>query len=145
METCNDNWNAYLLFRNKQLTQQLKNYQIASALVECSSFLLVSMGQLLRLHQNPSYGIVRDETEWENLFNVIDLLYGGSLSEKLSSNGLSAQELKLCYLVRARLGNKAIAIHFNITPRSVLKAKQRIKGKLSLSATDCLDKYIWQY
>ena len=55
------------------------------------------------------------------------------------------QELKLCYLVRARLGNKAIAVLFNITPRSVLKAKQRIKGKLALSATDCLDTYIQQY
>ena len=103
------------------------------------------MGQLLRLHQHPSYGLVRDEAEWENLFIVIDMLYGDCLSETLSSYGLSMQELKLCYLVRARLGNKAIAVLFNITPRSVLKAKQRIKGKLALSATDCLDTYIQQY
>ena len=27
METYSDNWNACLLFRNKQLTKQLKNYQ----------------------------------------------------------------------------------------------------------------------
>ena len=33
METYSDNWNACLLFRNKQLTKQLKNYQEASALV----------------------------------------------------------------------------------------------------------------
>ena len=123
METYHDNWNACLLFRNKQLTKQLKDYQNASALAECSSSLLVSMGQLLRLHQHPSYGLVRDEAEWANLFTVIDMLY----------------------LVRARLGNKAIAVLFNITPRSVLKAKQRIKGKLALSATDCLDTYIQQY
>ena len=81
----------------------------------------------------------------ENLFTVIDMLYGDCLSEKLSSYGLSMQELKLCYLVRARLGNKAIAVLFNIASRSVLKAKQRIKGKLALSATDCLDKYIQQH
>lgn len=145
METYHDNWNACLLFRNKQLTKQLKDYQNASALAECSSSLLVSMGQLLRLHQHPSYGLVRDEAEWANLFTVIDMLYGDCLSETLSSYGLSMQELKLCYLVRARLGNKAIAVLFNITPRSVLKAKQRIKGKLTLSATDCLDTYIQQY
>lgn len=102
-------------------------------------------GQLLCLHQHPSYGLVRDEAEWANLFTVIDMLYGDCLSETLSSYGLSMQELKLCYLVRARLGNKAIAVLFNITPRSVLKAKQRIKGKLALSATDCLDTYIQQY
>lgn len=145
METYHDNWNACLLFRNKQLTKQLKEYQNASVLAECSSSLLVSMGQLLCLHQNPSYGLVRDEAEWQNLFTVIDMFYGACLSEELSSYGLSMQELKLCYLVRARLGNKAIAVLFNITPRSVLKAKQRIKGKLALSATDCLDRYIRQY
>ncbi len=70
METYHDNWNACLLFRNKQLTKQLKEYQNASVLAECSSSLLVSLA---------------------------------------------------C---------------------SVLKAKQRIKGKLTLSAADCLDKYI---
>jgi len=70
------------------------------------------------------------------------MFYGGCLSEQLSSYGLSMQELKVCYLIRARLGNKAIAVLFNITPCSVLKAKQRIKGKLTLSAADCLDKYI---
>ena len=145
METYHDNWNACLLFRNKQLTKQLKDYQNASALAECSPSLLVSMGQLLCLHQHPSYGLVRDEAEWANLFTVIDMLYGDCLSETLSSYGLSMQELKLCYLVRARLGNKAIAVLFNITPRSVLKAKQRRKGKLALSATDCLDTYIQQY
>ena len=68
METYHDNWNACLLFRNKQLTKQLKEYQNASVLAECSSSLLVSLGQLLRLHQNPSYGIIREETEWTNIF-----------------------------------------------------------------------------
>ena len=34
METYSDNWNACLLFRNKQLTKQLKNYQEASVLAD---------------------------------------------------------------------------------------------------------------
>lgn len=55
---------------------------------------------------------------------------------------LNIRELKLCYLVRARLSNKTISILFNITPRSVLKAKQRMKTKLALSAMDSLDIYI---
>ena len=59
METYSDNWNACLLFRNKQLTKQLKNYQEASVLADCSSSLLLAMSQLLRLHQHPSYGIVK--------------------------------------------------------------------------------------
>ena len=43
METYSDNWNACLLFRNKQLTKQLKNYQEASVLADCSSSLLLAM------------------------------------------------------------------------------------------------------
>lgn len=108
METYSDNWNACLLFRNKQLTKQLKNYQEASVLVDCSSSLLLAMSQLLRLHQHPSYGIVRDDTEWQNLFTVIDWFYGNCLSEELVDYCLGPQELKLCYLVRARLCNKAV-------------------------------------
>ena len=144
METYNDNWNACLLFRNKQLTKQLKDYQKVTALAECSSALIVSMGQLLRLHRKPSYGIVNDEAEWQNLFIVIDMFYGGCLSEILNPFGLSAQELKLCYLIRARLCNKAIAALFNITPKSVLKTKQRIKSKIGLSGKDSLDRYVQQ-
>lgn len=140
-----DNWNTCLLFRNRQLTKQLKDYQKVSVLADCSSSLLVSMGQLLCLHRKPSYGIVGDATEWKNLFTVIDLFYGGCLSDKLASFHLSFQEMKLCYLVRARLNNKVIAILFNITPRSVLKAKQRIKNKMLLASTDCFDTYIRQY
>mgnify|MGYP007086806273 FL=1 len=64
------------------------------------------------------------------------------MSEDLVPYQLNIRELKLCYLVRARLGDKTISILFNITPRSVLKAKQRIKIKLALSATDSLDIYI---
>lgn len=144
MDTFNDNWSACLLFRNKQLTKQLKNYQEASVLADCSPSLLLAMSQLLRLHQDPFYGIVKDEAEWQNLFTVVDWFYGGCLSGELAGHSLSPQELKLCYLVRARLYNKAIAALFNITSRSVLKAKQRIKTKLSLSAADSLDKYIQQ-
>lgn len=144
MDTYQDNWNACLLYRNKQLTKQLKDYQRVMSLVECPVYLMVAMGQLICLHLRPAYGIVRDETEWQHLFTVIDLLYGSSLSENLASFSLSAQEMKVCYLIRCRLSNKAVATLFNITPRSVVKTKQRIKNKLSLSANDSLDKYIQQ-
>lgn len=144
MDTYQDNWNACLLYRNKQLTRQLKDYQKIMSIVDCSSSLMLAMGQLLCLHQQPVCGIVKDEAEWQNLFIVIDLFYGGCLVESLALFGLSAQEMKVCYLVRCRLSNKAVATLFNITPKSVLKTKQRIKIKLALSAKDSLDKYIQQ-
>lgn len=144
MDVYQDNWNACLLYRNKQLTRQLKDYQRIMSLVECSVSLMVAMGQLICLHQRPTYGIVRDEIEWQHLFTVIDLLYGSSLSENLALFSLSAQEMKVCYLIRCRLSNADVATLFNITSRSVVKTKQRIKNKLSLSAKDSLDEYIQQ-
>ena len=75
MDTSKDSWNACLQYRNKQLTKQLKDYQKVSALTKCSSSLIVAMGQLLCLHQKPSYGIIKDEAEWRDLFIVIDLFY----------------------------------------------------------------------
>lgn len=47
MDAYSDNWNACLLFRNKQLTKQLKDYQKVSALVEYSSSQIVAMGQFV--------------------------------------------------------------------------------------------------
>ena len=69
MDTSKDSWNACLQYRNKQLTKQLKDYQKVSALTKCSSSLIVAMGQLLCLHQKPSYGIIKDEAEWRDLFS----------------------------------------------------------------------------
>ncbi|MDE5702689.1 MAG: helix-turn-helix transcriptional regulator [Bacteroides sp.] len=144
MDTSEDNWNACLLYRNKQLTKQLKEYQEVSSLTGGASSLMVAMGQLMCLHQKPSYGIVKDESEWKNLFAVIDLFYGGCLSDELKPFPLGNQEIKVCYLLRARMCNKTIGLLFNVLPVSVIKAKQRIKNKIGLSGTDSLDKYIQQ-
>ena len=133
-----------MLFRNKQLTKELKRFEDFSTLSGSSSRML-ALSQLLKLHLTPAYGIIRNEYEWQNLFAVIDLLYGDDWLTDLEITHLSLQELKLCYLVRARLTNKAISLLFNITPKSVLKAKQRIKMKLSLSGTDSFDEYIQRH
>ena len=143
MDSYESDLNACLLYRNKQLTKQLKDYQRFSAMVESSS-LMVAMGQLLCLHQKPAYGLVKDETEWKNLFTVIDMFYGGCLAEELKDFSLGDHEVKVCYLLRARMGNKAIAQLFNILPVSVIKAKQRIRKKIGLPGTDSLDEYIQQ-
>lgn len=82
MDTSKDSWNACLQYRNKQLTKQLKDYQKVSALTKCSSSLIVAMGQLLCLHQKPSYGIIKDEAEWRDLFIVIDFILVGGVCQK---------------------------------------------------------------
>ena len=74
MDTYDKNLNACLLHRNKQLTRQLKDYQQTLALTDCSSSLMLAMGQLLRLHRLPSYGLVTSEEEWCHLFAVIDMI-----------------------------------------------------------------------
>lgn len=83
-----------------------------------------------------------DTTEQVHLGYSLGMVICSSKRFVLNSFGLSAQELKLCYLIRARLCNKAIAV---ITPKSVLKTKQRIKNKIGLSGKDSLDRYVQQY
>ena len=78
-----------------------------------------------------------DTTEQVYLGYSLGMVICSSKRFVLNSFGLSAQDLKLCYLIRARLCNKAIAV---ITPKSVLKTKQRIKNKIGLSGKDNLDR-----
>jgi hypothetical protein len=138
-------WNACLLFRNKQLAKEVKELRSVSAAMDCSASQLQAMSQLLRLHTTPAYGIIRSEREWQNLFALLDMLYGSGFLADLGERQLTAQELKLCYLVRAHLNNKAIALLFNVTTSSVVKAKQRLKRKLALLPSDSFDNYIQHY
>lgn len=87
----------------------------------------------------------KEEREWQNLFALLDMLYGSGFLADLGERQLTAQELKLCYLVRAHLNNKAIALLFNVTTSSVVKAKQRLKRKLALLPSDSFDNYIQHY
>ncbi|WP_338083853.1 hypothetical protein [Bacteroides cellulosilyticus] len=90
-------WNACLLFRNKQLTKEVKELRSVSAAMDCSASQLQAMSQLLRLHTTPAYGIIRSEREWQNLFALLDMLYGSGFLADLGERQLTAQELKLCY------------------------------------------------
>lgn len=137
-------WNAYLVSRNKQLTKELKEFRTVSTITGCSSAQLLAMSQLYRIQTSPAYGIIRDEQEWNNLFAMIDALYGNSLAASLQKYAFTLQELKVCYLIRARIKNNSIAILFNITTQSVIKAKQRLKQKFGLMITDKFDVFIQQ-
>lgn len=75
---------------------------------------------------------------------MIDALYGNSLAASLQKYTFTLQELKVCYLIRARIKNNSIAILFNITTQSVIKAKQRLKQKFGLMITDKFDVFIQQ-
>ena len=101
-----------------------------------------AMNQLLHLHTAPAYGIVRNEAEWRDFFALCDLLYGTPLATALAPYPLTKQDVKLCYLVRARLRNKAIGLLFNTTPNSVIKAKQRLKHKLGLLPEESLYEFV---
>ena len=137
-------WNTCLVTRNKQLTKELKEFRTVSAAMGCSSTQLLAMSQLFRLQTAPVYGIIKEDYEWDNLFSLIDVLYDDSLalSLPLYECKVTPHELRLCYLIRARLKNKALAVVFNITVQSVIKAKQRLKQKLGLLPVDDFDKYI---
>lgn len=73
------------------------------------------MRQLLRLHQKPFYGIVKDEAEWENLPIVIDLFYGGYLSE--DSGDKKKDCIRLAKTVSSCLVQTLIAFSVHIGDR----------------------------
>ena len=94
MDSYENDLNACLLYRNKQLTKQLKDYQRFSVMVESSS-LMVAMGQLMCLRRKPAYGLVK--------VGAKAMFYGGCLAKELKDFPLGDHEVKVCYLLRARI------------------------------------------
>ena len=130
MDTYNDNWCSCLLFRNKQLTKELKRFEDFSTLSGSSSRML-ALSQLLKLHLTPAYGIIRNEYEWQNLFAVIDLLYGDDwLPADLEITHLSLQELKLCYLEADIVGEE----HYRVARKvqSILQRYQELQDIIAI-------------
>lgn len=56
--------------------------------------------------------------------------------------GITANELKICALLRLNLSSKEIAQLLNITPASVNKARYRIRKKIGLHAKEDLFAYL---
>ena len=97
---------------------------------------------LYRLKTEPRYGLVQTEDEWLQLYAVINRLYGDIVDKLRNCPQLTGQDVRVCYLVHARLNNAALGILFNVDGRSITKSKQRIKKKMEIDGDLSLEEYL---
>ena len=97
---------------------------------------------LYRLKTEPRYGLVRTEDEWLQLYAIINRLYGDIVNKLENCPQLTEQDVRLCYLVHARMNNAAMGTLFNVDGRSITKSKQRIKKKMEIDGDWSLEDFL---
>lgn len=99
--------------------------------------------QLVRLKENPSPSIIREDEEWQIALDTFDWLYGDqAVPLNKLCEGFTMRGKILCYLVYLGLDRKSLASVFGLSPASIVKEKQRLKKEIGLTATDDFDNYI---
>ena len=97
---------------------------------------------LYRLKTEPRYGLVRTEDEWLQLYAIINRLYGDIVNKLENCPQLTEQDVRVCYLVHARMNNAAMGTLFNVDGRSITKSKQRIKKKMEIDGDWSLEDFL---
>ena len=97
---------------------------------------------LYRLKTEPRYGLVQTEDEWLQLYAVINRLYGDIVDKLRNWPQLTEQDVRVCYLVHARMSNANLGALFNVDSRSITKSKQRIKKKMEIDGEWSLEEYL---
>ena len=97
---------------------------------------------LYRLKTDPRYGLVQTEDEWLQLYAVINRLYGDIVDKLRNWPQLTEQDVRVCYLVHARMSNANLGALFNVDSRSITKSKQRIKKKMEIDGDLALEEYL---
>lgn len=97
---------------------------------------------LYRLKTEPRYGLVQTEDEWIQLYAIINRLYGDIVNKLKNCPQLTEQDVRVCYLVHARMSNAALGALFNVDGRSITKSKQRIKKKMEIDGDWSLEEYL---
>lgn len=101
-----------------------------------------SFDLLYRLKTEPHYGLVQTKDEWLQLYAVINCLYGDIVTKLENCPLLTEQDVRVCYLVHARMSNATLGALFNVDVRSVTKSKQRIKKKMEIDSDCSLEEYL---
>jgi hypothetical protein len=81
--------------------------------------------------------------EWDKFREHFDVVHGGFL-QRLQQQypELKTSSLKLCAYIKMRLSSKQIGILMNTSPRSVIKARYRLRSTLNLDKDEKLDEYL---
>lgn len=83
---------------------------------------------VMSLREKPRY---LHDKDWDRLTGTVDKVYGGFCKE-LSDAGLTQGNIRLACLMKLGISTSDAAVILGISPSSVTKAKQRLKGKIQL-------------
>lgn len=91
--------------------------------------------------------IVENVTQKERLqvFEYMDLMFGGFVSKLKTDFGLNDNNLILAILVKLNFNSNDLMTVFQCEKNSIFKKKQRLKDKLNLKTDDDLDKFLTFY
>lgn len=78
------------------------------------------------LRSNPRY---LSDKDWDRLEKTVDKVYDG-YCQQLRDSGLTAGNIRIALLLKLHFSNADSATMLGISPTSVTKAKQRLKGRL---------------
>lgn len=85
------------------------------------------------------------EKEMSQVFEYMDLMFGGFVNNLRTEYGLNDSNLMLAILVKLNFTSAELMIVFQCEKNSIFKKKQRLRDKLSLKSDDELEKYLTSY
>ena len=130
---------AGLIQQIREKEQMIENLQFS---LPASSSKHQAFDLLYQLKSEPRYGLIETEDEWYQLYAVINRLYGDIVGKLVACPQLTGQDVRVCYLIHARMSNATLGILFNVDSRSVVKSKQRIKKKMGIASDFSLEEYL---
>jgi|GEM_PF-5422375 len=125
--------------QKNELLSRIKN-QIGKTIKECNEeSLREDLEQVVAVIQKG----LHSGREWEKFREHFDVVHGGFLKRlQQQYPDLKTSSLKLCAYIKMRLSSKQIAILMNTSPRSVIKARYRLRSRLNLDKDERLDEYL---
>ncbi|HYC84765.1 MAG TPA: hypothetical protein VEB86_06060, partial [Chryseosolibacter sp.] len=125
--------------QKNELLSRIKN-QIGKTIKECNEeSLREDLEEVVAVIQKG----LHSGREWEKFREHFDVVHGGFLKRlQHQYPDLKTSSLKLCAYIKMRLSSKQIAILMNTSPRSVIKARYRLRSRLSLDKDEGLDEYL---
>ena len=130
---------ARLMQQIREKEQMIEDLQVS---LPAPSLKYKAFDLLYQLKSEPRYGLIETEDEWFQLYAVINRLYGDIVGKLEACPQLTGQDVRVCYLLHARMNNATLGVLFNVDSRSVVKSKQRIKKKMGIASDLSLEEYL---
>lgn len=137
--------------------KELEAYKLVAIenmiLYEREQYLCIQLSKRIDILNNlklsPKY---ISESQWSLVFDAVNIVYF-DLTNRLQKQfpTLTENDLQICCLIKAQFSNSFISIFLGISPSSIIKRKQRLKGRINqhldvpLEKETSIDTYLRKY